>query len=165
MTPQQGICFHSGGVISVVLCIGNMNGECSKKGSVMVLLCCANCREFFIKHIICFFCFSVVWGITMMHRCCGVYDLGFLRVAAAPISPPTFVCLLSLCAHVLLSSVCGDGGATRVRTVASGMREQTLRAHHVVVVCSLQHCAGWLAPACRRCGGTCAFGFYRILCG
>ncbi|PWU89637.1 putative retrotransposon hot spot protein (RHS) [Trypanosoma cruzi] len=61
--------------------------------------------------------FSVVWGITVMHRCCGVYDLCSLHVAAsAPNSPPTFVCLCQgLCAHVLLPSVCGDGGATRVR--------------------------------------------------
>ncbi|RNC34358.1 retrotransposon hot spot (RHS) protein [Trypanosoma cruzi] len=52
-----------------------------------------------------------------MHRCCGVYDLCSLHVAAAlPNSPPTFVCLCQgLCAHVLLESVCGDGGATRVR--------------------------------------------------
>ncbi|RNC40323.1 retrotransposon hot spot (RHS) protein [Trypanosoma cruzi] len=44
--------------------------------------------------------FSVVWGITVMHRFCGVYDLCFCH---------------GLCAHVLLQSVCGDGGATRVR--------------------------------------------------
>ncbi|EAN96544.1 putative retrotransposon hot spot (RHS) protein [Trypanosoma cruzi] len=44
-------------------------------------------------------------------------------------------------------------------TVASGMRGRTLRAHHVVViVCSHQHCAGWLAPTRRRCGGPRAFG-------
>ncbi|RNC36697.1 hypothetical protein TcCL_Unassigned00312 [Trypanosoma cruzi] len=52
-----------------------------------------------------------------MHRCCGVYDLESLRVAvAAPNTPPNFVCLCQgSCAHVLLQSVCGDGGATRVR--------------------------------------------------
>ncbi|RNC47566.1 retrotransposon hot spot (RHS) protein [Trypanosoma cruzi] len=44
--------------------------------------------------------FSVLWGITVMHRCCGVYDLCFCQ---------------GLCAHVLLQSVCGVGGATRVR--------------------------------------------------
>ncbi|RNC58804.1 retrotransposon hot spot (RHS) protein [Trypanosoma cruzi] len=37
--------------------------------------------------------FSVVCGITMMHRCCGVYDLCSLRVAAsAPNSLPTCFC-------------------------------------------------------------------------
>ncbi|RNC45864.1 retrotransposon hot spot (RHS) protein [Trypanosoma cruzi] len=41
--------------------------------------------------------FSVVWGITVMHRCCGVYDLSSLHVAvAAPNSPPTFVCVSGL---------------------------------------------------------------------
>ncbi|KAF5224860.1 hypothetical protein ECC02_002165 [Trypanosoma cruzi] len=43
-------------------------------------------------------------------------------------------------------------------TVASGMRGRTLRAHHVVVVGPLQHCAGWMVPACRRCGGLRACG-------
>ncbi|RNC52155.1 retrotransposon hot spot (RHS) protein [Trypanosoma cruzi] len=61
--------------------------------------------------------FFVVWGITVMHRCRGVYDLGFLRVAAcAPNTPPTFVFFCQvLFAHFLLQSVCGDGGATGVR--------------------------------------------------
>ncbi|EKF98263.1 retrotransposon hot spot (RHS) protein, putative, partial [Trypanosoma cruzi] len=46
------------------------------------------------------------------------------------------------------------------------MRGRTLRAHHVVIiVCSLQNCAGWMTSTRRGCGGTCAFGFYRILCG
>ncbi|RNC44509.1 retrotransposon hot spot (RHS) protein [Trypanosoma cruzi] len=94
--------------------------------------------------------FSVVCGITVMHRCCGVYDLCFCQ---------------GLCAHGLLSSVCGVGGATRVRTVASGMRERTLRVHHVaVIVGSLQHCSGWLAPTRRRCGGPRACGVHRVLC-
>ncbi|RNC61199.1 hypothetical protein TcCL_ESM00964 [Trypanosoma cruzi] len=48
-----------------------------------------------------------------------VYDLESLRVAvAAPNSPPTFLCLCvsgAICPHVLLQSVCGDGGATGVR--------------------------------------------------
>ncbi|RNC54091.1 retrotransposon hot spot (RHS) protein [Trypanosoma cruzi] len=61
--------------------------------------------------------FSVVCGIAMMHRCCGVYDLCSLHVAAsAANSPRNFVCLCQwLCAHVFLPSVCGDGCATRVR--------------------------------------------------
>ncbi|RNF16568.1 retrotransposon hot spot (RHS) protein [Trypanosoma cruzi] len=58
-----------------------------------------------------------LWGITAMHRCCGVYGLCSLRVAvAAPNSFPTFVCVSGfMCPHVLLQSVCGDGGATRAR--------------------------------------------------
>ncbi|PBJ76188.1 hypothetical protein BCY84_09870 [Trypanosoma cruzi cruzi] len=43
MAPQRGSCFHHGGATSAGLRIGNMNDECIKKGSVMVLLCCANC--------------------------------------------------------------------------------------------------------------------------
>ncbi|RNC35447.1 hypothetical protein TcCL_Unassigned01677 [Trypanosoma cruzi] len=46
MTPQRGSCFHDGGATSAGLRIGNMNGECSKKGSVMALLCCANFGDF-----------------------------------------------------------------------------------------------------------------------
>ncbi|RNF09232.1 hypothetical protein TcG_09562 [Trypanosoma cruzi] len=46
MTPQRGSCFHDGGATSAGLRIGNMNGECSKKGSVMALFCCANCVNF-----------------------------------------------------------------------------------------------------------------------
>ncbi|RNF15146.1 hypothetical protein TcG_07192 [Trypanosoma cruzi] len=46
MTPQRGSCFHHGGATSAGLRIGNMNGECSKKGSVMALFCCANCVNF-----------------------------------------------------------------------------------------------------------------------
>ncbi|RNC36171.1 retrotransposon hot spot (RHS) protein [Trypanosoma cruzi] len=59
--------------------------------------------------------FSVVWGITMMHRCCGVYDLGFLRVAVAAANLLFIFCACQWrCAPVLLPSLCGDGGATRV---------------------------------------------------
>ncbi|PBJ79652.1 retrotransposon hot spot protein (RHS) [Trypanosoma cruzi cruzi] len=43
-------------------------------------------------------------------------------------------------------------------TVTSGMRGRTLRAHHVVIVDPLQHCAGWMVLACRRCGGLRACG-------
>ncbi|RNF07428.1 hypothetical protein TcG_10355 [Trypanosoma cruzi] len=52
-----------------------------------------------------------------MHRCCGVYDLCSLHVAvAAANSPSIFACLCPWrCAHFLLQSVCGGGGATRVR--------------------------------------------------
>ncbi|KAF8290128.1 hypothetical protein TcBrA4_0133830 [Trypanosoma cruzi] len=46
MTPQRGSCFHDGGATSAGLRIGNMNDECSKKGSVMALLCCANFGDF-----------------------------------------------------------------------------------------------------------------------
>ncbi|PWU82817.1 putative retrotransposon hot spot (RHS) protein [Trypanosoma cruzi] len=36
----------------------------------------------------------VVLELTVMHRCCGVYDFGFLRVViAAPNTPPTFACV------------------------------------------------------------------------
>ncbi|RNC41366.1 retrotransposon hot spot (RHS) protein [Trypanosoma cruzi] len=49
-------------------------------------------------------------------------------------------------------------------TVSSGMRGRTLRAHYVVVVGSLQHCAGWVASTRRRCGGPRACGVHRILC-
>ncbi|RNC46994.1 retrotransposon hot spot (RHS) protein [Trypanosoma cruzi] len=68
---------------------------------------------FSIKHVIALF--SVVWGITVMHRCCGVYDLWFLRVAiAAPNLLFIFCACQWRCAPVLLPSLCGDGGATRV---------------------------------------------------
>ncbi|PWV17587.1 putative retrotransposon hot spot (RHS) protein [Trypanosoma cruzi] len=41
--------------------------------------------------------FSVVWGITVMHRCCGVYDLCSLHVSAAlPNSLPTCFCVCLL---------------------------------------------------------------------
>ncbi|PWU93870.1 putative retrotransposon hot spot (RHS) protein [Trypanosoma cruzi] len=88
----------------------------------------------------------------MMRRCCGVYDLGCQRVAvAAPNSLPTFVCLCQgryarmyycqVCAVTALPQGCG--------TVAGGMRERTLRAHHVaVIVGTHQHCTGWMVPTC-----------------
>ncbi|RNC40538.1 retrotransposon hot spot (RHS) protein [Trypanosoma cruzi] len=51
-----------------------------------------------------------------MHRLCGVYDLCSLRVAAALPNLLFILCACQgLCAHVLLPSVCGDGGVTRVR--------------------------------------------------
>ncbi|RNC35774.1 retrotransposon hot spot (RHS) protein [Trypanosoma cruzi] len=100
--------------------------------------------------------FSVVWELTVMHRCCGVYDLGFSRVAVAALNLLFILCVsvsdyaptssCRVCAVTAVPHGCG--------TVASGMRERTLRAHHVVIiVCSHQHCAGWMAPNCRRCGG------------
>ncbi|RNC55325.1 hypothetical protein TcCL_ESM07189 [Trypanosoma cruzi] len=46
MTPQRGSCFHDGGAISAGLRIGNVNSECSKKGSLMALFCRANCGDF-----------------------------------------------------------------------------------------------------------------------
>ncbi|ESS55986.1 hypothetical protein TCDM_12509 [Trypanosoma cruzi Dm28c] len=115
MTPQRGSCFHHGGATSAGPRIGDVNDECNIEGNVMVLFLPRELRGFFIKHVIALL--SVVLELTMMRRCCGVYDLGCLRVAvAAPNSPPNFVCLCQgLCAHVLLQSVCGDGGATGVR--------------------------------------------------
>ncbi|RNC33147.1 retrotransposon hot spot (RHS) protein [Trypanosoma cruzi] len=104
--------------------------------------------------------FSVVWELTMMHRCCGVYDLGFSRVAVAALNLLFILCVCArgdvptsscrVCAVTAVPHGCG--------TVASGMRGRTLRAHHVVVVGSHQHCAGWMAPNCRRCGGPRACG-------
>ncbi|RNC42540.1 retrotransposon hot spot (RHS) protein [Trypanosoma cruzi] len=91
--------------------------------------------------------FSVVCGITVMHRCCGVYDLCSLHVAAsAPNSPPTFVCLCQgLCAHVLLQSVCGDGGATRVR-------DRGERYAWRSPLCA-PRCCCWLSPTLCWVGG------------
>ncbi|PWU89233.1 putative retrotransposon hot spot protein (RHS) [Trypanosoma cruzi] len=100
--------------------------------------------------------FSVVWGITVMHRCCGVYDLWFLRVAiAAPNSLPTCVCVCmcqGLCPHVLLSSVCGGG--------ATGVRDRGERDAWANPPCAPRCCYcllsptlfGWMSPTCRRCG-------------
>ncbi|RNE95984.1 hypothetical protein TcG_13176 [Trypanosoma cruzi] len=48
--------------------------------------------------------FSVVWGVAVMHRCCSVYDFGFLRVAvAAPNS-------CRVCAVTAVPHGCGDRG-------------------------------------------------------
>ncbi|RNF13685.1 hypothetical protein TcG_08363 [Trypanosoma cruzi] len=40
--------FYHGGATSAGLRIGNMNDKCNIEGSVMVLLCCANCVNFSI---------------------------------------------------------------------------------------------------------------------
>ncbi|PWV03616.1 putative retrotransposon hot spot protein (RHS) [Trypanosoma cruzi] len=106
-------------------------------------------------------------GITVMHRCCGVYDLCSLHVAVA--APNLlFILCVSVSDDVPTSScrVCAVVAVPHgFGTVASGMRGRTLHAHHVVfVVCSFQHCAGWFAPTRRRCGGPRACGDHRILC-
>ncbi|PWV04088.1 putative retrotransposon hot spot protein (RHS) [Trypanosoma cruzi] len=114
--------------------------------------------------------FCCVWEAAVIHRCCGVYDLGCLRVAvAAPNSLPTcvFVCVKGdMHARIYSCRVCAVTAVPQgCGTVASGMRGRTLRAHHVVVVGSLQHCAGWMAPTFRLCGGPRACGVHHTLCG
>ncbi|PWV19775.1 putative retrotransposon hot spot protein (RHS) [Trypanosoma cruzi] len=110
--------------------------------------------------------FFVLWGITMMHRCwwslrfgvlacgccCTEYTSHLFLWVCARGDVPTPSC--RVCAVSAVPHGCG--------TVASGMRGRTLRAHHAVVVGSLQHCAGWMASI-YRCGGLRAYGFYRIL--
>ncbi|PWU92480.1 putative retrotransposon hot spot protein (RHS,) [Trypanosoma cruzi] len=67
------------------------------------------------------------------------------------------LCVFSCVSGYVPTSSCRVSAVTAVPhgcgTVASGMRERTLRAHHVVIVGSHQHCAGWMVPARRRCGG------------
>ncbi|RNC43676.1 hypothetical protein TcCL_NonESM06620 [Trypanosoma cruzi] len=51
MTPQRGSCFHHGGATSAELRIGNMNGECNKKGNVMAIFCAVRIAKIFHKKI------------------------------------------------------------------------------------------------------------------
>ncbi|PWV14444.1 putative retrotransposon hot spot protein (RHS) [Trypanosoma cruzi] len=84
------------------------------KGRVTTLVCDTRIADIF--HKACELHFFLLCGITVMHRCCGVYDLCSLHVAAALPNLLFILCACQgLCAHVLLPSVCGDGGATRVR--------------------------------------------------
>ncbi|PWU92861.1 putative retrotransposon hot spot protein (RHS,) [Trypanosoma cruzi] len=98
---------------------------------------------------VCMICAPCVW--PWLHRIL----LQILCVfSCVRVYVPTSSC--RVCAVTAVPQGCG--------IVASRMREQTLRAHHVVVVGSHQHCVGWMAPARLRCGGPRAYGVHRILC-
>ncbi|PWU89179.1 putative retrotransposon hot spot protein (RHS) [Trypanosoma cruzi] len=86
------------------------------KGRVTTLVCDTRIADIF--HKACELHFFLLCGITVMHRCCGVYDLCSLHVAAAlPNSPPTCFCVfvsVAMCPCPLAECVRDDGGATRV---------------------------------------------------
>ncbi|PWU85565.1 putative retrotransposon hot spot protein (RHS,) [Trypanosoma cruzi] len=73
---------------------------------------------FSIKHVIALF--SVVWGITVMHRCCGTYDLWSLRVVVAAPNSASHLCVCvrvyvptsscRVCAVTAVPHGCGDRG-------------------------------------------------------
>ncbi|PWV05119.1 putative retrotransposon hot spot protein (RHS) [Trypanosoma cruzi] len=82
---------------------------------------------------------SFICGITVMHRCCGVYDLCFCQ---------------GLCAPVLLQSVCGVGGATRVRDRSErdawANPPCTPRCYYCLLSPTLCWVVGTRAPSLRR---------------
>ncbi|PWV08648.1 putative retrotransposon hot spot protein (RHS) [Trypanosoma cruzi] len=110
--------------------------------------------------------FSIKHASYTLFCCVGDYrDASLLWsvcvILGVAVAAPNLLFILCVRGYVTTSS-CKVCAVTAVPhgcgTVASGMRGRTLRAHHVVVVCSHQHCAGWMAPTFRRCSGPRACG-------